>query len=217
MTIESTISAYSNALDASLPLIDDAMKSVKYAKRQQEDALAAIRGGSSNFRSSDEVKRVCKDKRDDAIARGMHAVDKLRDSMTEVRDKALAIDCGEIAAVAPALALKLTDEDLRAIAKQYRGSRGALMVIARADGSFAASVALALDAYAEVVTAATRKAGDFSERTLRGQNGLDEEGLRSLLEGQREAIQEAWGILQGVVDGTASVDPMTAALHHAGR
>lgn len=219
MNIDSTLSAYSRAIDSAMPLIDDSLKARKNADREQDDVLAAIRGGSTNFGTESEAKKAYSERKLDASRRGMTAVEKMRASMREVLDDALSFDPADIAAVAPALALKgISENDLRALAKRYRESRGALMAIAQHGGKFASGIGVALNGYANTVSEACRKAVDFSERALYGQNGIkDGSTLRSYLDDQKENIQKTWDTLQGVIDGTATVDPMQAMIQGASK
>lgn len=219
MNIESVTTAYSRAVDAAMPLIDDSLKARKNADRAQDDALAAIRGGSKNFGTETDVKKAHEDRKRDASRRGMSAVEKMRDAMREIQDDALSFDPADIAAVAPALALDgISDTDLRTLAKRYRASRGALMAIAQHSGNFAGSIGVALDDYSKAVSDACHKAGDFAERALYGMNGIKEAStLRSYIDDQKDDMQRAWDTLQGVIDGTATVDPMRAALQRVAR
>lgn len=219
MSIDSIISAYSHAVDSAMPLLDDSLKARTNADREQEDVLAAIRGGSKNYGTQAEAQKAYRERKLDASHRGMTAVEKMRASMREVQDDAHSFDPADIAAVAPALALKgLSENDLRALAKRYRESRGALMAIAQHGSKYSASIGVALDDFSNAVSEACRKAGDYSERALYGQNDIrDGATLRLYLDEQKDNMQGAWDTLQGVIDGTATVDPMRVMLQGASK
>lgn len=215
MNASFTISAFTRAVGSAMPTISRSLEEIKSAAQLEDVELAACRGGLTDYGTEAEIKQTCASARKTAVNRGLAAVAQMREALKKVREDACEFDADDAARVAPALAIVgLSDDDLRNLAAQYRHSRAALLAISQQGGAFAGRLAAALDGYAEAVSEACRKAGDFAARALTGQSCIKSGNLLDLyITDLKDDIKAAWDALQSTVDGDqAAVDPFEAAL-----
>lgn len=204
---------FNSAVNEQWAVISDKLKTLAALNAEEERALAAVRGGCTDYGSQADVRESYRKRRASIADAAMERVEKMRTSLRDVLDGTLAFDASEVTAVAPALALKgLTDDDMRALAKRNRTKRGALLAIAETGGTYASKVGVAIDHYTKTLSSACTKAVESCERSLAGQGTQDHAKLRSSIDGRSEAIDEAWAKLQDAIDSKPSVDPMEATL-----
>ncbi len=210
----SAIAKFTDAVNAAFPTIAKSLQAIEYAERRRDDELAALRGGSQTFGDEQDIQSTYRSVTDEARRHGSNAAYELRTQLQKIADDTQVVDAGKIAEIAPAVALGLSDGELKSLAKSNRHNRSALAAISRSQGAFAASLGVALDAYDTAVAAAARKCADFPARAVAGTSGVTSAStLRGLLDDQLENIQNSWDDLQAVIDGdTAAISPLEAAL-----
>lgn len=189
-------------------------------ERREQTALAAQRGGDDSFgRNPNEVREGFRVQRADAVNATLGSAQALRDKLAKIADNSLKIDPADVSAVAPTLALGLTDAELSRLASDHRSSLGSLRAIAAQNCAYSRSLKRALDEYGVAVQAVPEKAYSFAQRAANGRNDVSRtrnvDLLKALIEEKIAAVDSAWTHLGDAIAGQATEDFLVRAFDQA--
>lgn len=185
--------------------------------RREEYALSALKGGDTSLGDSPSaIRERFRVPRRDAENLALGGARVLRDKFAKIADDCLKIDPDQVTAVAPTLALGLSDAELARLAADNRNSFGCLRAIAAQDSAYSRALKRALDSFAEVVQAVPEKVYGYMQRACNGTNDVarkqDPDLLKSLIEAQIADVDAAWSHLSDTIEAKAEQDPLQAAL-----
>lgn len=186
--------------------------------RREEYALSALKGGDTSLGDSPSaIRERFRVPRRDAENLALGGARVLRDKFAKIASDCLRIDPAEVAAIAPALELGLTDGELSRLARDNRSSFGVLRAIAAQDNAYSRALKRALGGFAEAVQAVPAKCYGYTERAIDGQNDVsrakDPDLLKTLIERRISDVDAAWSRLDDAIEGKAAQDPLQAAMN----